>query len=148
MTVSRPRKGTRLCTKCKRNRAEKFFKPRGRICAPCQRGRVQLASRDVRLMENYGLTLEDYAALLAAQGGRCAICGGTRKKNLDVDHDHKKVGRESVRGLLCPRCNRQILRHARDNAALLRAAADYLDRCPAQETLRDPSGPLEGEQLQ
>lgn len=146
--TGKPRKGYRTCTKCKKNRAVKFFKARGRICSPCQRGRVSLAARDVRLLENYGLTLDDYAALFAAQGGRCAICRGTRRKNLDVDHSHSLLAdllaagveavdakRRSIRGLLCARCNRQILRHARDDAALLRAAADYLDAPPAPVVL-------------
>lgn len=143
-----PRKGYRHCAKCDKNKALRFFKPRGRVCSSCLRGRVTLAARDVRLMDNYGLTPKDYATLLAAQGGACAICGGKRRKNLDVDHCHKTkaallvagwaavdASRASVRGLLCARCNRQILRNARDDAALLRAAAAYLEAPPARETL-------------
>lgn len=130
------RRGFRHCRKCDQNRALKFFAPRGRVCKPCQRGRGRLAARSVRLVEQYGITEADYAALLAAQGGACAICGGTRRKNLDVDHDHKLEGRASVRGLLCARCNRQILRHARDDAALLRAAASYIDNPPARSVLK------------
>jgi len=99
-------------------------------------------------LETYGITEADYASLFAAQGGACAICGGTRRKNLDVDHSHSQraallaagfsyheASRRSVRGLLCARCNRQILRHARDDAALLRAAAAYIDNPPAQYVL-------------
>ena len=53
-----------------------------------------------------GVTDEDYARMLAAQGGGCAICGATPKtRRLHVDHDHR-TGR--VRGLLCHRCNRYL----------------------------------------
>lgn len=45
----------------------------------------------------------EYAALLALQGGHCALCPNTPKtRRLAVDHDHR-TGR--VRGLLCFRCN-------------------------------------------
>jgi Recombination endonuclease VII len=53
-----------------------------------------------------GITDADYEALLAAQGGGCAICGNPPKtRRLHVDHDHK-TGK--VRGLLCHRCNRAL----------------------------------------
>jgi Autographiviridae endonuclease VII len=48
----------------------------------------------------YGLTPEQYAALLSSQGGICAVC--KQQKRLVVDHDHKTG---AVRGLLCYRCN-------------------------------------------
>ena len=51
-----------------------------------------------------GVTDEEYARLLAAQGGHCALCPNTPKtRRLHVDHDHT-TGR--VRGLLCFRCNK------------------------------------------
>ena len=71
-----------------------------------------------------GVSDEDYALLLAMQGGGCAICGQPPKsRRLHVDHDHK-TGR--VRGLLCFVCNRYILgKYA--TAWKLRRAADYLE---------------------
>jgi recombination endonuclease VII len=67
----------------------------------------------------------DYAAMLAAQGGVCAICGNPPKtRRLHIDHDHR-TGK--IRGLLCFTCNRYILgKYA--TVAKLRAAADYLER--------------------
>jgi hypothetical protein len=45
----------------------------------------------------------DYAAMLAAQDGHCALCSNTPKtRRLHTDHDHKTG---HVRGLLCYRCN-------------------------------------------
>lgn len=75
---------------------------------------------------NYGLTPSDFAALLAKQDGRCAICRTndfTPKRNPGVDHCH---GSGVVRGLLCGRCNAG-LGQFKDDPALLRAAASYLE---------------------
>ena len=68
------------------------------------------AHPEVRLRQDlrvYGLTVEAYEALLAAQGGVCAICrrppaADGRQKRLHVDHDHAT---DAVRGLLCSNCN-------------------------------------------
>lgn len=73
----------------------------------------------------YGITPEEYAALLDRQLGRCAICradsaGG--RGGWHVDHDHN-TGK--VRGLLCHSCNLG-LGHLKDDPALLRAAMEYL----------------------
>lgn len=56
-----------------------------------------------RLLRNFGMTPEDYAAMLSAQGGVCLICKNKCKRGrLAVDHSHE-AGR--VRGLLCRQCN-------------------------------------------
>jgi hypothetical protein len=61
-------------------------------------------------LAKYGITVAEYDRLLAAQGGKCAVCDRPPKKiRLAVDHDHKGSGRESVRGLLCGMCNRKIV---------------------------------------
>jgi hypothetical protein len=57
-------------------------------------------ARKYILKRHYGITLEDHAALVAAQDGKCALCGQAKK--LVIDHDHK-TGK--VRGLLCRHCN-------------------------------------------
>src|SRR5262249_22581529 len=62
-------------------------------------------------LKKYNLTPEEYASLLAAQNGLCAICSKPeiakeyrtgKVKRLTVDHCHKSG---AVRGLLCVRCN-------------------------------------------
>lgn len=59
-----------------------------------------------RLMGTYGLLEGQYAAILAKQGGVCAICGKKPGRNrLVVDHDHET---KRVRGLLHARCNRSL----------------------------------------
>jgi hypothetical protein len=64
----------------------------------------------------YKMTIEDYEALLASQGGHCALCEalqGDDKRRMTVDHDHtccasqKGCGRCN-RGILCANCNRKV----------------------------------------
>ncbi|QUI30668.1 endonuclease VII domain-containing protein [Streptomyces alfalfae] len=132
--MTEPRKGYRQCTKCQKNRAEKFFTgPRGKVCQTCRKATRRASSRNARLQATYSLTAEEYQALFEYQGGRCAICRETRQRNLAVDHCHKT---EAIRGLLCQRCNGHLLaRGARDRPEVLRRAADYLENYPAWEAL-------------
>ncbi|UQI44653.1 endonuclease VII domain-containing protein [Streptomyces sp. HU2014] len=123
-----PRKGFRRCARCGRSRAERFFAPRGRICDTCRRKARSAASHESRVRSTYGLGPGEYDALLRLQGGCCAICGGTRKQRLSVDHCHKT---QLVRGLLCRMCNGRLLTASRDRPATLRAAASYLEDPPA-----------------
>lgn len=93
------------------------------------------------LAVKYNMTIAQHVALLDAQGGVCAICGGTNPNGyrLAVDHDHAccpgntSCGR-CVRGLLCAGCNTAI-GHVKDDPQRLRKAADYLDR-NAREVMR------------
>ena len=80
--------------------------------------------RERHWKREYGLTVEDYFALLEKQGGGCAICkGDTNGRGIfHVDHCHE-TGR--VRGLLCAKCN-ILLGHADDDTKLLRSAISYL----------------------
>ena len=86
------------------------------------------------MFKNYGLTLAQCEALLASQGGGCAICGApimvmlarSRSGKLHVDHRHSDG---KVRGLLCGQCN-MMLGNARDLPETLRAGADYLEKAP------------------
>lgn len=75
----------------------------------------------------YGVTPEQYDALLLAQDNRCAICrtdtpGG--RGTWCVDHCHDT---ERVRGLLCNGCNTG-LGQFQDDPDRLKAAAEYLLR--------------------
>lgn len=80
-------------------------------------------------LAQYGITPEDYDALLEKQGGVCAICGGhqrrkIRRRYFAVDHDHLTG---AVRGLLCDHCNSAIGLLG-DDPARCRQAAEYLER--------------------
>ncbi|MFD8018938.1 endonuclease VII domain-containing protein [Streptomyces lavendulae] len=120
--------------KCGKNRSEKFFtSSRGKVCSTCRKTSRRQAARNTRIQSTYGLSADDYGQLFAAQDGKCAICRETRKTNLAVDHCHKT---EAIRGLLCARCNGQLLaRGARDRPEVLRRAADYLESYPAWKVL-------------
>lgn len=90
-------------------------------------GRRQKTRRRHELKTRYGLTPEDYQALLDRQGGGCAICGKTdgtngTQKHLPVDHHH---GTGAVRGILCKNCN-QGIGLFKEDPSRLRKAADYL----------------------
>lgn len=88
--------------------------------------------RDLHLQRSYGITSEDYDRMFAAQGGRCGLCGNEgsnteRSAELAVDHDHETG---VVRGLLCHDCNTGLGKLG-DDPALLRKAADYVERYQA-----------------
>lgn len=77
---------------------------------------------------NYGISHEEFVALLTSQNGLCAICGTDEWPGKDnaphVDHCHKTGG---VRGILCGPCNNG-LGYFRDDPERLRKAAEYLER--------------------
>ena len=75
-------------------------------------------------MRRYGLTVEQYEAMFAAQGFKCATCPSTEPgpKSWHVDHCHTS-GR--VRGILCHHCN-MMLGGAKDNPDTLLRAVAYL----------------------
>jgi len=80
--------------------------------------------RNAKLRYKYGISLEEYEAMLAKQDGACAVCVSIPDgRDLCVDHDHL-TGK--VRGLLCDLCNR-MLGQSGDRSWLLRRGANYLD---------------------
>lgn len=80
----------------------------------------------------YGVTPAVQIAMLEAQAHVCAVCHQPERRvsqygfvrALHLDHDHATG---AVRAFLCGDCNR-LLGVAKDDAAKLRAAADYLDQ--------------------
>jgi hypothetical protein len=93
-----------------------------------------------------GLSMTAYEAMLEKQGNCCAICGTDSpggKGRWHVDHDHACCGRKRacekcIRGLLCAACNIGI-GYMKDDPALLRKAADYLETAAASPQLRSVS---------
>lgn len=56
-------------------------------------------------MDNYRLTVAQFDAILAYQGGVCYVCQcpePVKGRRLSVDHDHDTG---EIRGLACSRCN-------------------------------------------
>lgn len=83
------------------------------MCKTCNRVR-QVAQR---LKSKYGLTVEQFEAMLVAQDMTCTLCQeefDTEQHNgICVDHDHnccrgqKTCGR-CIRGILCCECNKKL----------------------------------------
>lgn len=87
----------------------------------------------IRLIQRYGLTLEQYHQMLEDQDYACKICKldeATYRKRLSIDHDHsccpgdKSCGK-CVRGLLCSNCN-MALGNAKDSIQILQDMIEYL----------------------
>jgi hypothetical protein len=74
----------------------------------------------------YGISVAEYDALLAKQGGVCAICRRRPKRRLCVDHCHLTG---TIRGLLCHSCNLGLGSMKEDQASLVAALA-YLGALP------------------
>jgi Recombination endonuclease VII len=131
----------RVCKRCLRNRAERFFAgPKGRYCTDCRKKKVRSTTRATRVLETHYITEEETTAILNAQGGVCAITKKSMPYNLDIDHDHAlerelieagmspgEAHRRSIRGLLSKQANRRLLPAVRDDVGVLRAAIDYLE---------------------
>lgn len=91
------------------------------LCTGCR----EIKTRDRRAQTVYGLAPGDFERLRSAQGGRCAICRSAPRGNrpLVVDHNHQTG---VVRGLLCDRCNHDLLGAAHDGPRLLSRALRYV----------------------
>lgn len=117
--------GTAWCAGCQTFRDEEDFGKGATKCRACSSAKQHGAM----IEKTYGLTAEQYDALLERQGGRCAICRNRPKsKRLAVDHDHKTG---EVRGLLCSRCNHDLMGSAWDSLALAAALWHYMNTPPA-----------------
>lgn len=94
--------------------------------AASRRPRTTLERRKVGLWVKFRMRWDDYEALLAKQGGACAICRtedpATKSGTFTVDHCHATG---AVRGLLCMNCN-LALGHFKDSRPALRRALKYL----------------------
>ncbi len=113
----------------RRNYVQRFKRGRPSRKAANERWRLKNKDRTIQwglaaTLKRYGLTIESYDALHAAQGGRCAICGMACASGfrLSVDHCHASG---KVRGLLCSACNLGLGKF-KDDARRLQAAAEYL----------------------
>jgi hypothetical protein len=130
------------CRKCGRGVPEVSFYPTHRpgcglrsCCSSCGKAANQAynrteaakrSSRDGRLRTRFGVSVEDYEAMLLLQGALCAICRRPEPdgRRLSVDHCHK-TGK--VRGLLCFSCNTGLGKLGDDVGRLL-ACVRYLER--------------------
>lgn len=83
-------------------------------------------AKEYKLLDRYGINLEQYNELFRRHLECCAICGSHEselKQKLHVDHCHK-TGK--VRGLLCVCCNSAIGK-MKDDVSILKSAVKYLE---------------------
>lgn len=108
----------------------------GSRCKAC----TSMASHARRLEDNYGIDPTEYSRIFYdVQGGRCAICRNQpRTIRFAVDHDHQTG---EVRGILCKRCNHDLLGGGHDDVVTLFRAIQYLLFPPARY---GPTPPREG----
>lgn len=151
LVVILPRRTDELCCVCR----GKPRMPRGGYCRQCAseyererraknadeinaRARARYTPERARRdkLSRYSLMPEQFAALLVAQDGRCAVCRAPG--DLHVDHDHgccpeslRSCGK-CVRGLLCSNCNNGLGRFGDDPDRLDKAAAYLRDWAVAQ----------------
>lgn len=92
------------------------------ICNSADKHKARKYKRAVTLKYRYKITEEDYSKLYDKQKGKCAICGVVPRKNLHIDHDHNY---NTIRGLLCQKCNRG-LGHFDDDIKKFKEAIKYL----------------------
>ncbi len=120
----------RECKECTKQRRSKWWRsPTGK-----------LSSANTKLKARFGITLDEYHALLDQQGGECLICFAhlsVMGHRLAVDHCHK-TGR--IRGLLCKSCNVGI-GNFDDCPERLRRAAAYLERTAPLDSLHSAERP-------
>jgi len=92
---------------------------------------VKRRERAGHLMRKYGMTVDQYDAMLEGQGGGCFICGRPPREDisLHVDHDHS-TGK--FRGILCFCCN-NALADFQEDPELLKKAASYVSWHAIQE---------------
>lgn len=124
----------RWCRECDETKPiDQFTRPLAFYCRDCVSIRnkdryVRLGGTDTAyargLRYRYGMTMDEYNHRRWEQAGRCATCGERPEERLCVDHNHTT---NAIRDLLCSRCN-HALGNARENPAILRAMADYLER--------------------
>ena len=112
---------TKQCSKCReiKNLSE-FYKdstkfdgiyPSCKVCVLARQSWKNVTTQQSRkwsLNKRYGITIEEYDALLESQNFGCAICKMPcpTGKRLAVDHDHHTG---EIRGLLCYRCNKVLV---------------------------------------
>lgn len=120
--------GERWCAGCQS--FVPLFYVTGSRCKACS----SMAAHERRLAKVYGIDAAEYERIFALQGFRCGICGNKPASiRFAVDHDHKTG---AVRGILCKRCNHDLLGGGHDSVELLWRAIQYLLYPPAERDVR------------
>lgn len=137
------------CTKCQQVKslaefyrsANNKYRPSCKDCCSlankrAYRKNLRISGEDCvngRRLSKYGLTEQEYEALLARSKGKCECCGKAVKPMTDlvIDHCHETG---SVRGLLCATCNSGIGLLGDGKEGIL-AAMSYLRQAQGSENV-------------
>lgn len=134
LTANSPRKNRTHCRRGHEYTPEntRFQYTNGKVqrcCIACDKQRTSGSIRARHIKSKYGLTIEEYNALLQAQGNVCAACKypftyirNGKPESYHVDHDHKT---DKVRGLLCGDCNR-ALGYLKDDPERIKGLLEYV----------------------
>ena len=119
------------CIECCKADAKAVFQRNPEPYRERARAAYDYAERRARmLMDEYGMTPEDYTDLFEKQNGCCAICGTEESGHNVTDHllvDHNHIT-DVVRGLLCSSCNLMIGKAKADTGTtILRGALTYIE---------------------
>ena len=122
------------CSTCNEEKPiTEFYKKRA-ICKSCSnkassqwkkdnKEKNSISIQKAKLKAKYGITLEQYEAMVKEQKGVCYICKSENpNRKLNVDHCHK-TGK--IRKLLCNKCN-MTLGLLNDSSELLKQFIFYL----------------------
>ncbi len=153
LKVSYGKNNESVCKTCRSDYMRDYYNrnPEARIKSIASSKRWRLANPDINrnsqlkhhFKKNYGLPLETWNELRDLHNNLCAICRRSAAQSskvearLHIDHDHKT---NTIRGLLCGRCNRAI-GHFQEDTNLMRLAISYLENPPYKvKALPTPSG--------
>lgn len=138
MAATNQRVKVRVCKDCAPGTRPRPAPHPGPRCATHHRENKKTGKTtrwETRLVQVYGITAAEYAAIKEAQGGGCVCAewtgynGATRA--LSVDHDHRTG---YVRGVLCKHCN-DLLGRVRDDPQYFLRMHQYLQTPPARRVL-------------
>lgn len=113
-SLERDDDGNKRCTSCREWLPEKDFGKDNTSAGDGLTGRCLRCANDASRLRKFGVTREQYDAILAAQGGVCWLCKEPPdfgRESLNVDHDHRccddkyKTCGSCIRGLICGACN-------------------------------------------
>lgn len=96
-------------------------------------------NRVASLRKNFGLTVEQYRAMVDATGGRCPLCLN-RVHTWHVDHDHKT---RKIMGVVCAACNVGALASTYHDLAYARRVVAFLENSPASWLGIEALAPIE-----
>ena len=109
---------------------------------PLTKAEQALRAWAARILRTFGITPDDYYAIVRLQGGQCPICGkpipepDSTDPHFPVDHDHRNG---EVRGVPCPYCNRRrIGQWNSGNIEILRRVIAYIEDPPARRHFGEP----------